>query len=250
MKTIIKEQVQAQVSKIMPKIKKYVTESLGAEVLVRSTNQPHTSYAVAASLSESKLKKILIEKMKENQSVNGEGRDDQDKNKDPTHKESKSTSSSKEPTHKESKSTSSSKDASRSQPKSSGKSAHAEEHGQKVDDLEDQSHQEFNMGNSGSSSKKYTTSITKTKAADYGQVKWIEDKRFYGYASNMESSYDLYFRHMISGVTSLKIMKWFGHSHLKEIIVRRQDAKLYKFKEGDFKRLRRQDTEDMLLLLV
>ncbi|GJV92200.1 hypothetical protein Tco_1540013 [Tanacetum coccineum] len=28
----------------------------------------------------------------------------------------------------------------------------------------------------GSSSKKYTTSITKTKAADYGQVKWIEDK--------------------------------------------------------------------------
>ncbi|GKA07229.1 hypothetical protein Tco_0686453 [Tanacetum coccineum] len=35
----------------------------------------------------------------------------------------------------------------RSQPKSSGKSAHADEHGQKVDDLEDQSHQEFNIGN-------------------------------------------------------------------------------------------------------
>ncbi|GJZ84055.1 hypothetical protein Tco_0649228 [Tanacetum coccineum] len=28
----------------------------------------------------------------------------------------------------------------------------------------------------GSSSKTYTTSVTKTKAADYGQVKWIEDK--------------------------------------------------------------------------
>ncbi|GKD75198.1 hypothetical protein Tco_1333480 [Tanacetum coccineum] len=28
----------------------------------------------------------------------------------------------------------------------------------------------------GSSSRKYTTSITKTKAADYGQVKWIEDR--------------------------------------------------------------------------
>ncbi|GJW44689.1 reverse transcriptase domain-containing protein [Tanacetum coccineum] len=28
----------------------------------------------------------------------------------------------------------------------------------------------------GSSSRKYTTSITKTKAADYGHVKWIEDK--------------------------------------------------------------------------
>ncbi|GKF60967.1 hypothetical protein Tco_0177753, partial [Tanacetum coccineum] len=49
MKAIIKEQVKAQVSKIMPQIEKYVTESLGAEVLVRSTNQPRTSYAVAAS---------------------------------------------------------------------------------------------------------------------------------------------------------------------------------------------------------
>ncbi|GJS40625.1 retrovirus-related pol polyprotein from transposon TNT 1-94 [Tanacetum coccineum] len=38
--------------------------------------------------------------------------------------------------------------------------------------------------------------------------------------------------------------------HLEEIIVRRQDDKLYKFQEGDFKRLRRQDIEDMLLLLV
>nr|GEV64692.1 reverse transcriptase domain-containing protein [Tanacetum cinerariifolium] len=35
-KAIIKEHVKAQVSKIMPRIKKYVTESLGAEVLVRS----------------------------------------------------------------------------------------------------------------------------------------------------------------------------------------------------------------------
>ncbi|GKD88680.1 hypothetical protein Tco_1364187 [Tanacetum coccineum] len=40
MKAIIKEQVQAHVSNIMPKIEKYVTESLGAEVLVKSTNQP------------------------------------------------------------------------------------------------------------------------------------------------------------------------------------------------------------------
>nr|GEZ24199.1 hypothetical protein [Tanacetum cinerariifolium]GEZ36053.1 hypothetical protein [Tanacetum cinerariifolium] len=32
--------------------------------------------------------------------------------------------------------------------------------------------------------------------------------------------------------------------------MRRDDDKLYKFKEGDFKRLRIQDIEDMLLLLV
>ncbi|GKF07227.1 hypothetical protein Tco_0041451 [Tanacetum coccineum] len=68
-KAIIKEQVQAQVSKIMPKIEKYVTESLGAEVLVRSTNQPQTSYAVAASLSEFELKKILTDKIETNKSI-------------------------------------------------------------------------------------------------------------------------------------------------------------------------------------
>ncbi|GKB99760.1 hypothetical protein Tco_0985897 [Tanacetum coccineum] len=56
----------------------------------------------------------------------------------------------------------------------------------------------------GSLSKRYTTSITKIKATNYGHVKWIEDK----------------------------------------------DDQLYKFREGDFKRLRRQDIEDMLLLLV
>ncbi|GKC99304.1 hypothetical protein Tco_1169579 [Tanacetum coccineum] len=69
MKAIIKDQVKAQVSKIMPKIKKYVTESLGVEVLVRSTDQPQTSYAVATTLSEFELKKILIEKMEANKSI-------------------------------------------------------------------------------------------------------------------------------------------------------------------------------------
>ncbi|GKF82686.1 hypothetical protein Tco_0244342 [Tanacetum coccineum] len=61
----------------MPKIEKYVTESLGAEALVRSTNQPQTAYAVAASLSEFKLKKILIDKMKANKLIN---RSDNQKN--------------------------------------------------------------------------------------------------------------------------------------------------------------------------
>ncbi|GJW45585.1 hypothetical protein Tco_0077231 [Tanacetum coccineum] len=70
MKKIIKEQVKAQTSKIMSKVEKYVTETLGAEVLVRSTNQPPTSYAVASSLLELKLKNILMDKMEENKSIN------------------------------------------------------------------------------------------------------------------------------------------------------------------------------------
>ncbi|GJS63041.1 hypothetical protein Tco_0677605 [Tanacetum coccineum] len=42
-KIIIKEQVKAQTSKIITKVEKYVTETLEAEVLVRSTNQPQKS---------------------------------------------------------------------------------------------------------------------------------------------------------------------------------------------------------------
>nr|GEX47830.1 hypothetical protein [Tanacetum cinerariifolium] len=63
MKKIINDQVKDQISKMMPEIEKYVTETLGAEVLVRSTNQPQTAYAVATSLSKFELKKILIDKM-------------------------------------------------------------------------------------------------------------------------------------------------------------------------------------------
>ncbi|GJS50512.1 hypothetical protein Tco_0623874 [Tanacetum coccineum] len=68
-KAIIKDQVKAQVSKIMSKVEKYVTESLGAEVLARSSNQPQKSYAATTSLSEFKLKKILIDKLEENKSM-------------------------------------------------------------------------------------------------------------------------------------------------------------------------------------
>ncbi|GJR18895.1 hypothetical protein Tco_0967422 [Tanacetum coccineum] len=45
-------------------------------------------------------------------------------------------------------------------------------------------------------------------------------------------------------------MKMYDYGHLEEIEVHRDDQKLYTFKEGDFKRLRLQDIEDMLLLLV
>nr|GEW52598.1 hypothetical protein [Tanacetum cinerariifolium] len=62
----------------------------------------------------------------------------------------------------------------------------------------------------GASSQTYATLVTKTKAADYGHIKWIED--------------------LVSNTTN--------------------DDKLYTFKDGDYKRLRLQDIEDMLLLLI
>nr|GEU94253.1 hypothetical protein [Tanacetum cinerariifolium] len=95
---------------------------------------------------------------------------------------------------------------------------------------------------------KYTTSVTKTKAADYGHIKWIEDL-FYGFAINRKSAQDVYSKRRNIAVTKLQIVEWYNYKHLDWITVRRDDDKLYKLKEGDFKRLHIQDIEDMLLLL-
>ncbi|GKC54518.1 hypothetical protein Tco_1077263, partial [Tanacetum coccineum] len=129
----------------------------------------------------------------------------------------------------------------------------------------------------GDLSRHYSTSVTKTKAATYN-LKLIKDlvpnlwcpvtvkydkhaywgtshwgpKRqcFYGFAANMFSSKDVYSRKRIIAVTRLSIMKKYDYGHLEEIEVLREVQKLYKFREGDFLRLRLQDIEDMLLLLV
>nr|GEV54883.1 hypothetical protein [Tanacetum cinerariifolium] len=63
----------------------------------------------------------------------------------------------------------------------------------------------------------YTTSITKTKAAR---------------------------------VNSVSVKKLHGYGHREEIMVKRVDRQLYKFKEGDFVDLHLNDVEDMLLFNV
>nr|GFC78197.1 hypothetical protein [Tanacetum cinerariifolium] len=54
----------------------------------------------------------------------------------------------------------------------------------------------------------------------------------------------------IIAVTKLKIVEWHDYKHLDWISVRQDYDKIYKFKEGDLKRLCLQDIKDMLLLLV
>nr|GEU98536.1 hypothetical protein [Tanacetum cinerariifolium] len=98
----------------------------------------------------------------------------------------------------------------------------------------------------GRSSKKYTTSITNTRAAKY-YIPGIEDM---GFTSNKVSKYDVYSMKKVIAVTKVKVMKWYDYSFLEEIEVRREDQQLYKFKEGDFPRLHLHDIEDKLLLLV
>nr|GEV60995.1 hypothetical protein [Tanacetum cinerariifolium] len=73
---------------------------------------------------------------------------------------------------------------------------------------------------------------------------------FYGFAVNRESARDVYSKRRIIVVTELQIVEWHDYKHLDWITVRRDDDKLYKFKEGNFKRLHIQYIKDMLLLLV
>nr|GEZ50883.1 hypothetical protein [Tanacetum cinerariifolium] len=75
-------------------------------------------------------------------------------------------------------------------------------------------------------------------------------QQFYDFAVNQESARDVYSKRRIIAVTELKIVEWHSYKHLDWITMRRDDDKLYKFKEGNFKRLCIQDIEDMLLLLV
>nr|GEW08897.1 putative ribonuclease H-like domain-containing protein [Tanacetum cinerariifolium] len=202
-------------------------------------------------------------------------RDDADKVKEPSagsnrgskrkseEKEPESTSAPKE---KATKTTGKSTEGSKSHQKTASESAPAEEPMQTTQDLEEPSHQEFEtcrrvipfdhfINNDleylrgGVSSRKYITSVTKTKAADYGHIKWIEDL-FYGFAVNRESARVVYSKRRIIVITKLQIIEWHNYKHLEWITMRKDDDKLYRFKEGDYKRLRIQDIEYMLLLLV
>ncbi|GKD03512.1 hypothetical protein Tco_1178486, partial [Tanacetum coccineum] len=429
MKKIIKEQVNAQVKKkidkILPRIEKLVDEQLESEVLVQSSNKAKTSHAVAANLSEMELKKILIDKMKSNKSIDRSdiqknlykalvdayeadkdildaygdmvtikrrrdgANDDQEPSAGPDRgskrrREGTEPESTSAPKEKTTMTTGKSTEGSKSHQQSASQSAPAEEPMHTADDFEEPTHQEFDTGvnddqpaeeahplldwfkkpdrlpspdhdwnktlsvdhgpaqtwlsnlarkedpresfdklmdtpldfsafmmnrlkvdtltpellagptfklmkgtckslveleyffeevykattkqldwtnlegqqyphdllkplplipnsrgrqvipfnycinndlaylTGGVSSRKYATSVMKTKAGDYGHIKWIEDL----------------------------IVEWHGYKHLDWITVRRDDDKLYSFKEGDLKRLRLQDVEDILILLV
>ncbi|GJV67579.1 hypothetical protein Tco_1483088 [Tanacetum coccineum] len=125
--------------------------------------------------------------------------------------------------------------------------------------------------------KKYTTSITKTKAAQYkivgiedmvptlwsptkvgydkdalkGMKHW-GDKRQLWYRSqiNKYSKHNVYSTQKILGVKSVSVKKLHGYGHLEEIVVKRADRQLYKFKESNFVDLHLNDIENMLLLAV
>ncbi|GKB54022.1 hypothetical protein Tco_0904775 [Tanacetum coccineum] len=123
----------------------------------------------------------------------------------------------------------------------------------------------------------YTTSITKTKAARceivgikymvltlWSTIKhayykdtakgikhWGERRKLW-YRSQMNkfSKHNVYSTQKILGLKSVSVKKLHGYGHLKEVVVKRADRLLYKFKEGDFVDLHLNDIEDMLILAV
>ncbi|GJS21962.1 hypothetical protein Tco_0450594 [Tanacetum coccineum] len=54
---------------MLPRIEKMVNEQLEAKVMTHSSNESKTSHVVAANLSELELKKILIDKIERNKSI-------------------------------------------------------------------------------------------------------------------------------------------------------------------------------------
>ncbi|GJZ61872.1 hypothetical protein Tco_0618009 [Tanacetum coccineum] len=97
--------------------------------------------------------------------------------------------------------------------------------------------------------KTYTTSITKTKAAQY-EIVGIKDMTLhFGVLSNMRMT------KMLKKGSSIRAKGVsFGtnirYGHLEEIVVKKVDRQLYKFKEGVFVDLHLNDIEDMMLLIV
>ncbi|GJX64308.1 hypothetical protein Tco_0298651 [Tanacetum coccineum] len=100
-----------------------------------------------------------------------------------------------------------------------------------------------------SSSKKYTTSTTKTKASKY-DISGIEDMVPSLWIPIKVSKHDVHSTKRIITVTKVKVMKWYNYGYLEEIEVQREDQQLYKLKEGNFPRLHLHDIEDILLLLA
>ncbi|GJV70203.1 hypothetical protein Tco_1485712 [Tanacetum coccineum] len=123
----------------------------------------------------------------------------------------------------------------------------------------------------------YTTSITKTKAAQY-EIEGIEDmvptlwsptkvgyekdalkgikhwgegrKLWHKSQLNKFSKHNVYCTKKILGVKSVSVKKLYRYGHLEEIVVKRVGRQNYKFKEGDFVDLHMNDIEDMLLVTV
>nr|GFB97162.1 hypothetical protein [Tanacetum cinerariifolium] len=89
------------------------------------------------------------------------------------------------------------------------------------------------------------------KDVEKGIKHWGERRKlWYRYQVSKFSKQNVYSTKKILGVKSISVKKLHGYCHLEEIMVKRSDQQLYKFKECDFIDLHLNDIEDMLFLAV
>ncbi|GJS03365.1 hypothetical protein Tco_0319873 [Tanacetum coccineum] len=343
MKKIIKEQVKKEVSKIIPKVEKFVTDRLESEVLVRSSKEANTSHAVAANLSELELKKILIDKMEANNSINRsdiqrqlykdlveayeadkilldtygdtvtikrprDGADDDEEPSAGTDRGSKRRRSGKEPASTSAPSETTTKTAgkttstgSKTHTKSASQSAPVGDAMHSTDVFKGPADQEFETGVQDEQAEEEVQHLpdwfqkptrlpspdhawnTSVPAVHETVQPWLSSSGTTRPRESFDELTDSTFDfsafvlnrlnvqtltpELLAGPTfelmkgtckslteleyfceEVEIVEWHDYKHLDWITVRRDDDVLYKFKEGDFHRLRIQDIEDMLLL--
>nr|GFB23180.1 hypothetical protein [Tanacetum cinerariifolium] len=84
----------------------------------------------------------------------------------------------------------------------------------------------------------------------FNLLKGPQRQKFYKAMINAVSKHKVKSTMRILILVSVHVEKRYGYGYLNEIVVRRADQKLYKFKEGDFLDLHLNDIEDMLLLIA
>ncbi|GJT89611.1 hypothetical protein Tco_1078456 [Tanacetum coccineum] len=323
MKKIIKEQVKKEVSKIIPKVEKFVTDQLESEVLVRSSKKANTSHAVAANLSELELKKILIDKMQANNSINRsdiqrqlykvlveayeadkilldtygdtvtlkrprDGADDDEEPSAGTDRGSKRRRSGKEPASTSAPSETTTKTAgkttstgTKTHTKSASQSAPVGDAMHSTDVFTGPADQEFETGVQDEQADEEVQHLpdwfqkptrlpspdhawnTSVPAVHETVQPWLSSLAQQDPRESFDELTDSTFDFSAFVLNRLNVYKATTESirldqpevSISRIIcdshyLRRDDDVLYKFKEGDFHRLRIQDIEDMLLLLV
>nr|GEZ64579.1 hypothetical protein [Tanacetum cinerariifolium] len=274
----VKEQVKVQVFKILPKLEKTINEKLKAKFLTLSSNSLRTFYAVAADLSKMKLKKILIEKMESNKR-----RDDANKDEEPSvgsdqgskrRREGKEPESTSAPKEKATKTTGKSTQGCKYHQRTASESAPAEEPMQTTQDFElaKQADSRSSFNELIDTPVDFSAFLMNRLKVDTLTPELLAGPTYELMKGSCKSLVELeFFLEEVYKVTTdqldwnnpegqryphnlLKplplIVEWHDYKHMDWITVCRDDDKLYKFKEGNFKRLRIQDIEDMLLLLV
>nr|GEV35857.1 hypothetical protein [Tanacetum cinerariifolium] len=208
-------------------------EKIEGNKSIHRSNEQMNLYKALVEAYESD--KIILDTYGDTVTLKRRRDDDADKDEEPSagsdrgskrRREGKKPESASAPKEKATRSAGKSTQGSKSRQTSASESATAEEPMQTTHEIEEPSHPEF-----------------ETSADDQPIAKPSKHPEW-------ESARDVYSKRRIIAVTELKIVEWHNYKHLDWITVRRDDDKLYKFKEGDFKRLHIQDIEDMLLLLV